>query len=114
MTDQTFPLIVGNKMIANPFPVGIKLTELVLDLAEDAKVLGTVNIQLLNENGFKDKLYKYYKGGSKGFKTEGWYDDDDNTLITSDNDVTFPAGQALWFASPSADYTVTIKAPKFN
>ena len=100
-------------MIANPYPVDIKLTAFVMDVGADTvKASDGVKIEILNENGYTDVDYIYHKGDkTKGYTTDGWYRG--KNLIKDTNDVTFKPGQALWFGG-KAGYTVTIPAPKFN
>ena len=88
-------LIEGSRMLCNPYPCDIKLTQISLHNLPD-KVLGSITIQTLDENGGSLDTYKYYKGGSLKYKTEGWYFGTDR--ITEENDVTFASGDGLWVA----------------
>jgi len=88
-------LIDGSRMLCNPYPCDIKLSQITLDNLP-TKVLGTISIQTLAKDGGAVNSYKYYKGGSLKYKTEGWYLG--TTRITSDNDVTFAAGDGIWVA----------------
>ena len=108
---QTFPLITGNKMLANPYPAPIKLTSFVMDTGTDTKITAStgVKIQTLDADGYMEEIYVYHKGDSKGFKNDGWYNED-NQLITSENDITFQPGDAMWFGGKDG-YTVTIPSP---
>ena len=105
----------GSKLIANPFPVAVKLTDMVFDIGETAKVSGELNIQLLNKNGFMDKSYSYYKGQGSRTKhpVDGWYDEDTGLIISEENEniPVFTAGVALW-VSALEGWSVTIPAPK--
>ena len=107
---QTFNLIDGNTMIANPYPAPVKLTSFIMGTGDDTKVTAStgVMIQILDKDGYGTDSYVYHKGDSKGFKTDGWYKS--TTLITTDNDVTFQPGDAMWFGG-KAGYTVTIPSP---
>ena len=110
-TAQTFDLIAGNTMLANPYPAPVKLTSFIMGTGSDTKVTASagVKIQILDADGYKDKMYTFHKGDSKGFKTDGWYNEA-NQLITADNDITFQPGDAMWFGG-KAGYTVTIPSP---
>ena len=113
---QCFELKNGNTMIANPFPVSVKLLDLVLggtfDTAE--KILGTIRIQILDANGITTKTYAYFKnaGSRSSYGADGWYDMHGDVLITNDNNPSFAAGEALWFGGIDGA-TVTFPAPKF-
>ena len=112
---QQFELIAGNQMIANPFPVAVKLLDLVLDgTAKTAeKIDGKIQIQILDANGYTSQAYKYYKGMTRGaFTVDGWYDLTNGGMVTPDNNPSFPAGTALWFGGIDGA-TVTFPAPKF-
>ena len=108
---EPFTLIDGNIMLANPYPASVKLTSFIMDTGTDTKITASSNIriQILDKDGYTTDTYAYHKGDSKGFKTDGWYNDA-NQLITTDNDVTFKPGDAMWFGGKDG-YTVTIPSP---
>ena len=113
--DQCFELQDGNTMIANPFPVAVKLLDLVLDgTAKTAEQIpGTIRIQILDAHGYTTQEYCYFKGMTRGiYTTDGWYNMKDDVLITKDNNPAFSAGAALWFGGIDGA-TVTFMAPKF-
>ena len=112
---QCFELKEGNTMIANPFPVSVKLLDLVLDgTAKTAeKIAGTIRIQLLDAHGYTTQEYCYFKGMGRGdYKVDGWYDYTNGGIITEDNNPSLPAGVALWFGGIDGA-TVIFPAPKF-
>ena len=112
---QCYELIDGNTMIANPFPVAVKLLDLVLDgTAKTAEQIpGTIRIQLLDAHGYTTQEYQYYKGMTRGaHKIDGWYDINNGSIVTEDNNPSFAAGQALWFGGIDGA-TVTFPAPQF-
>lgn len=88
-------LRAGATMIANPFAAGVKLTSIKpIDLPTGYK--GAIAIQTLTAYGERDKIWYYHQGESgRGAKADGWWDNN-VTQITDANDVTFPAGAALW------------------
>ena len=93
--DVSCPLRDGATMIANPYPAAIKLTTIKpTNLPSGYK--GAINIQTLDHLGRKVARYNYHEGETgRGAKADGWWLEN-TTLITADNDVTFPAGQGLW------------------
>ena len=112
---QCYELQNDNTMIANPFPVAVKLLDLVLDgTAKTAEqIKGTIRIQLLDAYGYTSQEYRYYKGMDRGtYKVDGWYDMTTDAIVTEDNNPSFAAGQALWFGGIDGA-TVTFPAPKF-
>ena len=94
----------GNVMLCNPYPQDITLAKnvKVAGLAEGATINGTINIQVLSNDGTVASKYIYYQnvknGGNKG--KEGWYLNG-STQITEAADVTFPIGQGLWVKGAS-------------
>ena len=96
----------GFRMLSNPYPVSIKLTQ--IQASGFTTIAGQLNIQTLNNAGQTLKTYKYYKGGRKPYDVEGWYDG--STLITAENDVTFPVGQGFWVAGADG-YKLTFNFP---
>ena len=112
-TEQTFDLIDGNKLIANPYPTPIKLTEFIMDVGEDKITAQSgVKIQILDEHGFTTSTYTYHKKDTnRGFETDGWYKN--ATRIKPTNDVTFQPGESMYFGG-KVGYTVTFPAPKLS
>ena len=99
----------GNKLLANPFPVGLKLLDIQLGIDSIAKITGEVKIQHLDKNGVTTESWNYYKGQTRGsFKTEGWYKG--TTIITTENQPTFAAGEGLYFGGVEG-MTVTFNPP---
>ena len=99
-------LATGFKMLVNPYPVSIKLSQ--IQAAGFTTMTGALNIQTLDNAGRTLKTYSYYKGARRPYDVEGWYDG--STLITAENDVTFPIGQGFWVAG-DAGYTLTFNYP---
>ena len=108
----------GNQAVATQFYTigkeGVSLLDLTFDTSAQEKILGNLRIQLLDANGITTKTYSYFKnaGSRSKYQTDGWYDMHGDVLITADNDVTFAAGEALWFGGIDGA-TVTFPAPKF-
>jgi hypothetical protein len=86
---------------------GCNLTDLV-PVGIGDKSLGVINVQFLDANGTTTAAYGYYKGGTGKRATEGWYQG--MTLITTENDVTIPAGSGVWVKG-AAGLGLTFKAP---
>ena len=101
--DVVCKLRTGATMIANPYPMPLKLTN--ITPAGFEKTSGGVAIQILDNYGLMTKIYKYYKGGRGAYAIEGWYDG--TTRITTENDVAFEAGAGLWVVG-SDGYTLTL------
>ena len=100
--DVVCNLRTGATMLANPYPMAVKLTN--ITPAGFDKTTGGVAIQILDNFGLMAKIYKYYKGGRVPYATEGWYDG--TTRITPENDVAFEPGTGLWVTG-SDGYTLT-------
>ena len=88
-------LAAGFQMIGNPFATGVKLTSIKpINLPTGYK--GAISIQTLTSLGERDQIWYYHEGETgRGAKADGWWDNN-VTQITDANDVTFPAGAALW------------------
>ena len=100
--DVTCQLRSGLIMLANPYPMDVKLTN--LKPAGFNTSAGAVSIQILDNYGQTTTTYSYYKGGRGAYATEGWYNG--TTRITADNDVTFVSGDGLWVKGADG-YTLT-------
>ena len=102
----------GNMVLANPFPVPLKLLDIVLDVNGASKVNGDLKIQRLNKDGYAIETYQYFtnQGSRSKYKIDGWYDMATDTLMTTENQPTFKAGEALFFGGKTG-YKVTFKAP---
>ena len=88
-------LRAGATMIANPFAAGVKLTS-IKPINLPAGYKGAINIQTLTAYGEKDQMWYYHEGETgRGAKADGWWLEN-STQITTDNDVEFAAGAALW------------------
>lgn len=96
-------LRTGATMIANPYPMSLKLTN--ITPAGFEKTSGGVAIQILDNYGMTTKTYKYYKGGRAAYAVDGWYDG--TTRITLENDVAFEPGAGLWVDGADG-YTLTL------
>ena len=102
----------GNKILSNPYPVGLKLLDIQLGIEAISVITGEIKIQRLNKNGVPTDTWRYYKGQTRGsFKTEGWYNG--TTRITVDNQPTFAAGEGLYFGGLEG-MTVTFVAPNLT
>ncbi len=105
--DVPCDLIDGFRLLSNPFSSDTSLTKLIPTGIGD-KSLGVINVQFLDANGTTTAAYGYYKGGTGKRATEGWYQG--MTLITTENDVTIPAGSGVWVKG-AAGLGLTFKAP---
>jgi hypothetical protein len=100
-------LVDGFRLLSNPFSADTTLTKLVPTGIGD-KSLGVIAVQFLDASGKMTANYGYYKGGTAKRATEGWYQG--MTLITTENDVTIPAGTGVWVKG-AAGLGLTFKVP---
>ena len=91
--------IAGLNIIANPFPVTIKLNALKVTNAADGEVTtGACFINLIDGIGNTLKTYTWKSSGRGANKTWGWKEGD-NAI---DDTVTFAPGQAILFTAETA------------
>ena len=99
--------IVGLNVIANPFPVSLKLSTLKVTNASDGEVTtGACVIDLIDGIGNTLKSYSWKSSGRGANKTWGWKDGD--TAV--DDTVTFAPGQAILFTAETAGDKLIIPA----
>lgn len=91
--------IVGLNIIANPFPMTVKLNTLKVTNASDGEVTtGACEINLIDGLGNTLKAYSWKSSGRGANKTWGWKEGD--TAV--DDTVTFAPGQAILFTAETA------------
>ena len=91
--------IVGLNIIANPFPVSVKLNTLKITNASNGEVTtGACVINLIDGIGNTLKSYSWVSSGRGANKTWGWKEGD--TAV--DDTVTFAPGQAILFTAETA------------
>ena len=108
-------LVDGSKAVAVPFvKVGLKVDAKEGIHLSDLIPLGqnvfieddNMTVQILDEmGGTKDDIvYTYHKGDPDRFykNNDGWYDGITFIEPDSDEDITIPAGEALWVAGSSS------------
>ena len=99
--------IAGLNIVANPFPVTIKLNTLKVTNASDGEVTtGACIINLIDGIGNTLKSYTWKSSGRGANKTWGWKEGD--TAV--DDTVTFAPGQAILFTAETAGDKLIIPA----
>lgn len=99
----------GCTMIANPYPTSVNIQDVAVT-GYEGDFGGQVYMQTLTPNGYTSATYTWVDlaadpddPDSEAFY--GWYDENDE-LVTK----TIIAGEGLWTASDSADYSVVFPA----
>ena len=91
--------VAGLNVIANPFPMTVKLNTLKVTTAADGEVgTGACLISLIDDLGNATKVYSWASQGRGANKTWGW--EEGGTRIT--DAVTLEPGQAVLFSAESA------------
>ena len=91
--------VAGLNIIANPYPVQIKLKALTVTNATGGEVgAGACFINLIDENGNTLKTYSWESSGRGANKTWGWAEN--STAI--DDSVVLEPGQAILFTAQNA------------
>ena len=104
-------LVDGFRLVANPFPVAVKLTNIVPSGAEQYTAsVNPIALQTLDAMGNAAQSYSYHKGDTaRAYKNyDGWYLG--VTAIKPENDVEIPAGASLW-VSGNATLKLTVVTP---
>ncbi len=91
--DITVLLCKNFTALGNPYPVDVKLSE-ILPEGSEIPVEGELAIQLLTSNGATDKTYYWWNLPEE--EMVGWHDNTDTPV-----DDTFTPGQGLWVYSTS-------------
>ena len=98
----------GFKMIANPTPVAVDLTD--ITIAGYDKEEGTeeeVSVQTLDKNGGRVNLYLWIDITDGDDVYYGWIDADSGEFIKA-GDVSVGAGEALWVDAPSTAFKLVL------
>ena len=99
--------VAGLNVIANPFPMTIKLNTLKVTNAAGGEVgTGACSISLIDELGNATKVYLWKSSGRGANKTWDWKDGDDVVTDT----VTLTPGQAVLFSAETAGDKLIIPA----
>ena len=104
----------GFRMVANPYPVAIKLSSIEITGAD--QYTGTINpieLQTLKTDGTTDLAYTYHKGDtSRDYnKFDGWYDGKKAVKPDTATEVLIPAGAAVWVYASGNDFKLVIPSP---
>ena len=104
-------LVDGFRLVANPFPVVTKLTNVIPSGAEKhTSTENLLQLQILDPSGVASANYVYHKGDTtRAYKNyDGWYYG--TTAIKPENDVEIPAGASVW-VSGNTSLKLTVVTP---
>ena len=91
--------VKGLNVIANPYPVSVKINTLAVKSATDGNVgTGTCVINTIDENGATLATYSWKSAGRQPNITWGWY----NGTTKLDDTVVIKPGQAILFTASNA------------
>ena len=98
----------GFKMVGNPTPVAVDLTDItVTGYNEEEGTAEQVSVQTLDKNGSRVNFYYWYDAVDGSDVYYGWLDADSGEFI-EEGDVEVGAGEALWVDAPSTDFTLVL------
>ena len=98
----------GFKMVANPTPVAVDLTTIIVTgYDEEEGTEEEVSVQTLDKNGEKVNQYLWYDVTDGGDVYYGWLDADAGDFIEV-GDVEVGAGEALWVDAPNSDFQLVL------
>ena len=104
----TVTLREGFKLVANPTPVAVDLTNItVTGYDEEEGTAEEVSVQTLDKNGSMVKQYYWYDATDGSDVYYGWLDADSGDFIEADT-VSVGAGEALWVDAPSTDFKLVL------
>ena len=104
----TVTLREGFKMVANPTPVAVDMTDItVTGYDEEEGTEEEVSVQTLDKNGSKVDKYYWYDVVDGSDVYYGWLDGASGDFIEP-GDVEVGAGEALWVDAPSSDYNLVL------
>ena len=104
----TVTLREGFKMVANPTPIAVDLTDItVTGYDEEEGTEEDVSVQTLNKNGGRVDQYYWYDVVDGNDVYYGWLDGATSDFIEV-GDVEVGAGAALWVYAPSTDYKLVL------
>ena len=104
----TVSLREGFKMVANPTPVAVDLTDIIVTgYDEEEGTEEEVSVQTLNKNGGMVNQYIWIDITDGDDVYYGWIDLDTGDFIEEDT-VSVGAGEALWVDAPSTDFKLVL------
>ena len=104
----TVTLREGFKMVGNPTPVAVDLTDItVTGYNEEDGTEEEVSVQTLNKNGDMVDKYYWYDVTDGDDVYYGWLDLASGDFIEA-GDVEIGAGEALWVDAPSTDFKLIL------
>ena len=121
------PMVAGAAAFANPYPVSIWLSDLIVEGYLDNTDLvasgtdGDFSIQLLNKSGHTSAKYSWvHASKKKKWSGDGYWNDPsaEPVIAHSDNDLQITSSMGLWIFAPDrsdddpeADYFITVNYP---
>ena len=98
----------GFKMVANPTPVAVDLTDItVTGYDEEDGTAEEVSVQTLNKNGGMVNQYLWYDATDGSDVYYGWMDAATGDFVEA-GDVEVGAGEALWTDSPDTSFSLVL------
>ena len=104
-SDISVKLRLGGTLAGNPFPVAIKIGDL-LPIGDDT--FNNVAIQTLDAAGYTVNSYAWTDAGGESWDQIGWVDDENN-IVT---ELEIAAGQGLWIQGTSDTQYIRFPAPE--
>lgn len=106
MSDIIYPLVDGNVLVGNSYPIALNLQDIIASAAD----IYSVSIQTLTAGGLADEFFTWndwteYPEGSGEFP--GFWDDGSGVPATK----SFAPGEALWISGALGD-TIRLPAPE--
>ena len=104
----------GFKMVANPYPIDIKLSSVeIIGAEQHTASKNKISLQTLKTDGTTDKSFSYHKADTaysyKNF--DGWYLGTKPVKADTATEFLIPAGGAVWVSSSSNDFDIVIPTP---
>ena len=98
----------GFKMVANPTPLAVDLTDITVTGYDAVSgSAGEASVQTLDKNGSMVSQYYWYDAIDGADVYYGWYDADAGDFV-GEGDVAVGAGEALWVDAPSTDFSLVL------
>ena len=104
----TVTLREGFKMVGNPTPVAVDLTDIfVTGYNPEDGTEEDVSVQTLNKNGGRDDLYLWYDVTDGDDVYYGWLDFKTEEFV-GEGEVEVGAGEALWTYAPNTSFSLVL------
>ena len=107
-------LTSGFKLIANPYPVAVKLSSIeILGADQYTASVNPIELQTLKPDGTMELTYTYHKGDTgRSYKNfDGWYSGTKPVQAGTETEVLIPAGGAVWVNATGTQFKIKIPTP---